>query len=920
MEDRNDPPDPARAAPAEPEAEKRDTGATAVRSLRQRIAGKAADAPAGDPVTVPETGDAGAGAGPGIAAAAGALNLRLKREAGLIALWRDYWHRRWFRWFIYFVAAMLALWAFIWIAFARGLPSGESLKDYQPPLPTVVRDVNGDPIHSYARERRVQLDFAEYPPLLVRSYLAAEDRTFFEHGGLDYPGLVRAAFEGVVSGDTPRGTSTITQQVAKNLLLTNEVTYSRKIKEAILAFRIEDALPKERILELYLNQIPLGRQSFGVQAAARAYFDKDVGDLALHEMAFLAILPKAPERYGRAGNEERAISRRNWVLDQMFDADWITAAQRDAAKAMPLGIVANRGSPYRDVGGYYMEQVRRELKDRFGENASEGPHSVYAGGLWVRTAYNDAYQQKTAAALRTGLLRYDGGGRWSGPVGTVNTDGDWDRQWAGRLKSTFMSVDYEDWRVAVVIRKAAGAAQIGFADGKTANLAAGNAGLIDRATGGSAFNALKPGQLIVVKPLGGAQYALRSIPAVSGGMVVQNPNSGRIYAMQGGFDALLSPFNRATQAKRQPGSTIKPFVYATALDNGMTPASIIIDGPFCVFQSASLGRKCFRNSGGGNAGPQTIRWGLEQSRNLMTVRTANTVGMAKVAKTFERMGIGSYPPYLSFALGAGDTTVEKMTNAYSMLVNHGRELKPRLIDYVQDRNGKVIYPEKWKACDGCNAADWDGKPMPRFGAEGRQLMDPITAFQMVHIMEGVIQRGTAKLLRDMNRPVFGKTGTTTGPTNVWFVGGTPDLAAGVYMGFDEQRRSLGGFAQGGTIAAPIFKQFMKDAVADMPARPFVAPKGVRMVRIDRRSGKRVYTGWPIDNDGDSPIIWEAFKADSEPRRSARKDEVPAATTAAPRPKAAPKASEDAAQGNGSQQKAQSAPKDNDFLEEQGGIY
>lgn len=846
----------------------------------------------------------------------GTVNFRLKRAGGIAEWFRTNWVKRWFRWLTYLIVAFLITWALFWAIFARGLPSAESLKDYQPPLPTIVRDSEGNPIHSYARDRRVQLDYGEYPPLLVRAYLAAEDRTFFEHGGIDYPGLAGAVVDYVSklgSGERAKGGSTITQQVAKNLLLGNEYSVTRKVKEAILARRIEGTLTKERILELYLNQIPLGRRSFGVQAAARAYFGKDVADLALNEMAFLAILPKAPEVYGRPANAERAINRRNWALKEMYDSDWITAEQRDAAMAMPLGIVENQGSPFRDVGGYYMEEVRRELKDRFGETAKDGIHSVYAGGLWVRTAYNDAYQKEATKAMRTGLLRYDGGGRWSGPLGTIEAD----EKWASRLQSTFMSIDYEDWRVAAVLKKANGAAQIGFADGKTANLPSGNAGLVDRKSGGNAFNIMKPGDLIVVKPVGGNQYALRSIPAVSGGMIVQNPTSGRVHAMQGGFDALLSPFNRATQANRQPGSTIKPFVYATAMDNGLTPASIIVDGPFCVYQSASLGRKCFRNSGGGNAGPQTIRWGLEQSRNLMTVRTANTVGMPKVVKTFERMGIGSYQPYLAFALGAGDTTVAKLTNAYSMLVNHGKELKPRLIDYVQDRNGKVILPEKWKACGGCNAKDWDGKPMPRFTPDGKQLMDPITAFQMVHIMEGVIQRGTAKLLKDMNRPVFGKTGTTTGPTNVWFIGGTPDLVAGVYMGFDEQNKSLGGYAQGGTIAAPIFKQFMKFAVADMPVRPFVAPKGVRMVRIERKSGKRVYTGWPSSNDGDNAIIWEAFKADSEPRRSARKDELP---TSALQPKAAPKRATSSTGPTESAPKKQAAPKDNEFLQEQGGIY
>jgi penicillin-binding protein 1A len=798
------------------------------------------------------------------------FRLRLRRDSGAVRDWvRAKWVHRWFRWPAYALGALILLWALIWAVFARDLPSVDQLRDYEPPLPTIVRDAGGMPVHSYARERRVQLDYSEFPQLLVRSFLAAEDKTFFEHGGLDYPGLARAAFQGLTSGETPRGTSTITQQVAKNLLLTNEVTYTRKLREAIVAYRIEGALDKEDILTLYLNEIPLGRRSFGVQAAARAYFDKDVDALALHEMAFLSILPKAPETYGRAKNAQRAIERRNWVLGQMFENEWITAPQLAAARAQPLGLVAQRGDVFRQVGGYYMEQVRRDLIEKFGESAKDGSkHSVYDGGLWVRSAYDDGMQQATTRALRSGLQRYDAGKGWSGPIATIEADD----QWQSRLASSFVSIRYEDWRIAAVLAKGATSARIGFANGDTGTLPASLATIAYRKAGTSAFNALRPGQLIAVKPQGRDVYALRNIPEVSGGMVIQNTHSGRVHAMQGGFDVNLSPFNRATQAERQPGSTIKPFVYAAALDNGMTPASLIVDGPFCVYQGARFGNKCFRNFGGASgAGEQTMRWGLEQSRNLMTVKTASQIGMGPIVETIETLGMGKHEPYLSTALGAGSTTVMQITNAYSMLVNHGRELRPRLIDYVQDRRGRVIYPTKWKPCDGCNAKDWDGKPMPRFAASGKQLMDPITAYQMVHILEGVVQRGTAVTLRDLGLPLFGKTGTTTGPNDVWFVGGTPDIVAGVYIGFDTPR-NMGGYAQGGSLAAPIFKQFAQVALKDAQPKPFIAPKGVRMVRIDRRSGRRIYGGWPGD-DPKSPIIWEAFKAESEPRRSIRQDEV-----------------------------------------------
>jgi len=825
---------------------------------------------------------------------------RLRRDAGgVLDRLRPLWQRRLFRWSAILLGGFLLFCALFWLIFARGLPDAATLLEYEPPLPTIVRDINGQPVHSYARERRVQLQFSDYPPQLIHAYLAAEDKTFFDHHGVDFPGFAGAVLDyasKLGSGQRARGGSTITQQVAKNLLIGDEYSPTRKVKEMILAWRMENVLTKQQILELYLNQIFLGRNAYGVQAAARAYFDKDVADLKLHEMAYLSILPKGPANYRPESptGHARAIERRNWALGEMVKNNWITPAQRDAAVAQPLGTVAAHGSGFdARAGGYYMEEVRRRLISLFGEKASDGPNSVYAGGLWVRSPYDPVVQESTKNALRGGLLRFDAGRGWSGPVGHIKIDNGWERE----LAASYIDVDYADWRVAVIVSRTSTDAQLGFADGSTGTLPASAAQSPYRKTGGPAFSAMKPGDLIVVAR-NGSNWALRSIPEVSGGMMVEEVHSGRIRAMQGGFDSRLSSYNRATQALRQPGSTIKPFVYAAALDSGMTPASIIVDGPLCVYQGAGLGQKCFRNFSGGSAGPQTMRWGVEQSRNLMTVRAASQTGMERVVRTIKGMGIGDYQPYLSFALGAGETTVERMVNAYAALANQGRQFPSRVMDYVQDRRGKVIWPERWRACDGCNMANWDGKPMPRFGFEGKQVMNPMTAYQVVHIAEGVVQRGTATVLADLKRPLFGKTGTTNGPTNVWFVGGSPDLVAGVYIGYD-QPRSLGGWAQGGRIAAPIWKAAMAPILETMPKTPFIAPAGIRMVAIDRRSGKRVYGAWPT-SEPKAAVIWEAFKPESEPRRTIRKEEA-----------------EEQAKVAATRTRART---DSEFLSDQGGIY
>ena len=802
----------------------------------------------------------------------------------------------------------------IWIWSAAGLPSSEKLLGYQPPLPSNVRGYDGNPVQTFARERRVELAYDEYPPVVVHAIISAEDKTFFSHGGLDYPGLVGAVFDysrKSVTGGRAKGGSTITQQVAKYLLQDDQYAISRKIREAILAFRLESTLSKEQILELYLNSMFLGRNAYGVQAASRAYFDKDVSELTLPEAAYLAVLPKAPSNYDPVRATAKATDRRNYVLREMAANGYITDAQRAAAAAAPLGTIRyGSNEKFRQMGGYFMEEVRRDLVNRFGEKAEQGPNSVYAGGLWVRSSMVPLMQDAAADALREGLAKFDGGRGWQDTELSV----DMAKDWRGQLSAAALGTGFPDWRKAVILSKSGGQAALGFSDGTKGTLSSSAAQQAKRGGGGTAFSALKPGMVVIAKSIGGDSYALRSIPEIGGAFLAEEVRTGRILAMQGGFDVIGSSYNRATQALRQPGSAFKPLVYVTALENGMTPASIIVDAPFCVWQGAGLGNKCFRNFDGGYAGPKTMRWGVEQSRNLMTVRTASQTGMPKVIANAAKLGVGNYPNYLSIALGAGDTTVMKLTNAYAVLANNGREVRPTIIDFVQNRGGKVIYrtDNRCEVMDGCNASDWNGEAMPRPPIRARQLLEPQAAYQMVHILEGVVERGTATVLRDLDRPLFGKTGTTSGPTNVWFVGGTPDVVAGVYLGYDRPR-SMGGYAQGGRIAGPVFKQFAQIALKDMPKTPFVAPSGIRMVRIDRVTGKRVFGTFPTSEDPKSSVIWEAFQPETEPRRSFRSENRADASA------------DDTAEGAKKPRVARAKPARpkppaDDFLQRQGGIY
>ncbi|MGH6729185.1 MAG: penicillin-binding protein 1A, partial [Sphingomicrobium sp.] len=609
-----------------------------------------------------------------------------------------------------------------------------------------------------------------------------------------------------------------------------------------------------------------------------------------------------------------------YVLREMAANGFISEEQRAAAAATALGTIRYGSSAkFRDQGGYFMEEVRRDLLKRFGEEADDGPNSVYAGGLWVRTSMVPAMQDAAALALREGLAKFDGGRGWRDTELSIDVAGDWQTQ----LRVTALGTGFDDWKKAVVLSKSGSSAQIGFSDGSTGILPASAAQQPKRGGGGSAFSNLRAGMIIIVKQLGASSYAIRSIPEVGGGFLAEEVHTGRVLAMQGGFDVIGSSYNRATQALRQPGSAFKPIVYVTALENGLTPASIIVDAPFCVWQGAGLGNKCFRNFDGKYSGAKTMRWGVEQSRNLMTIRAASQTGMDKVVANAAKLGVGDYDRYLSIALGAGDTTVQQLVNAYAILANNGRSVTPTVIDYVQDRNGKVIFRTD-NRCQvmqednggACTGEDWDGKAMPRPPSRMKQVIDAQAAYQMVHIMEGVVERGTATILRDLNRPMFGKTGTTSGPTNVWFVGGTPEVVAGVYLGYD-QPRPMGSYAQGGRVAAPVFKQFAQAAFKDMPKIPFVAPPGIRMVRIDRATGKRVFGSFPTTVDPKSSVIWEAFQPETEPRRSFRRSvELAKAQTERP-----PESRNAIAQRRPVQRRSPNTPADSgEFLQRQGGIY
>jgi penicillin-binding protein, 1A family len=754
---------------------------------------------------------------------------------------------------------------------SKDLPDYAVLSSYEPPVTTRFHAGNGALMAEYARERRLFLPIQAIPDRVKAAFLSAEDKNFYNHPGVDVYGLARAIvtnLQNLGSGRRPVGASTITQQVAKNFLLSSDQTIDRKVKEAILSFRIEQTYSKDKILELYLNEIFFGMNAYGIAGAALTYFDKSVTELTIAEAAYLASLPKGPSNYHPFRHPEAARERRNWVIDRMVENGFVAKDDGEEAKKQPLGVTLRQGGSSLFASDYFAEEVRRQIIEKYGDKA------LYEGGLSVRTSLDPVMQVKARKALQNGLITYDERRGFHGPIAQIPLSGDWGEELA---KLTPMR-DVPEWKLAVVLAVSARQVDIGIrpekeaggkvaADRVTGSIAAENmewafrSASGDRKTAKSPEGVLAPGDVVYVEPLGAdkpGSYRLRQPPKVQGGLVAMDPHTGRVLAMVGGFSYGQSEFNRATQALRQPGSSFKPFVYAAALDTGYTPASVILDAPIEFVSGGQVWRP--QNYGGGSAGPSTLRLGIEKSRNLMTVRLANDLGMNIVAEYAERFGIyDKMKPVLSMSLGSGETTVLRMVAAYAVLANGGKQIKPTLIDRIQDRYGKTIFRHEERLCEGCNVNDWDGQEEPVVVDNREQVLDPMTAYQITSMMEGVITRGTAAGKIKLDRQVAGKTGTTNDEKDAWFVGYTPDLVAGLYVGFDNPA-PLGRGATGGSLSAPIFNEFMTAAVEGTPASKFRIPEGMQLIPVNRTTGMQAF-------EGEADTIIEAFKPGTGPADS-----------------------------------------------------
>ena len=769
------------------------------------------------------------------------------------------------------VIAVAGAVAFVLWKVSQELPDYEVLAKYEPAVMTRIHANDGRLIAEYSRERRIYVPITAIPKRVIDAFLSAEDKNFYQHGGLDIQGIIRAVVTNLSAaqsgGGRMVGASTITQQVAKNFLLSSDQNIERKLKEAILAIRIERAFTKDQILELYLNEIYLGGGAYGVAAAAQRYWNKALGELTLEEAAYLATLPKAPSTYDAFKHTKRALARRNWVIDRIVDNGFATPEEGEEAKDKPLGVLARKYGPQIHASEYYAEEVRREILDRFGED------KLYGGGLSVRTSLDPRMQAIARKALVKGLTNYDRShAGWRGVEKTVEIDGDWGKT----LADVPVWKDIEPWKLAVVLEVSNDVAKIGIRPGRNKQgklVEERETGVIPasqvRWTRKPIKSALKPGNVVYVAPLEpkttkdgeteppetvAGKWSLQQVPKVSGAIVAMDPHSGRVLAIAGGFSFHQSQFDRATQALRQPGSSFKPLIYLTALDNGYAPNSIILDGRICVSQGRGMPPWCPKNYSGGGAGPSTLRRGIEKSRNLMTVRLSRDIGMPVIAEYSKRFGVyDNLMPALSMSLGAGETTLIRMVTAYSMIANGGRKVESTFIDRIQDRYGRTVWRHDKRDCVGCDAREWTGQSEPELVDVRDQVVDPIAAYQMVEIMEGVVKYGTARRLLSLKRPVAGKTGTTNNYKDAWFIGYTPDLVVGSYVGYD-QPKPMGRSATGGGLAAPIVKSFMAEALKDVPPKPFRAPPGAIMVPINHK------TGLPA-RKGQAGVIMEPFKPD-----------------------------------------------------------
>jgi penicillin-binding protein 1A len=754
---------------------------------------------------------------------------------------------------------------------AKDLPDYEVLANYAPPVTTRVHAGNGALMAEYAKERRLFVPIQAIPDRVKAAFLSAEDKNFYNHPGVDVGGLMRAIavnLQNFGSGRKFVGASTITQQVAKNFLLSADQTFDRKLKEGILSFRIEQTYSKDKILELYLNEIYFGLNSYGIASAALTYFDKPVTDLTIAECAYLASLPKGPSNYNPFRHADAALARRNWVIDRMVENGYASKADGEDAKKQPLGVVTKREGNSVFASEYFTEEVRRQLMDTYGEK------TLYEGGLSVRTSLNPQLQIEARKALQDGLVDYDERHGFHGPLKQIATSQDWGPELA---KLPTMS-DVPEWDLAVVLAVSDQDVDIGIRPDVDVNgsalpdrvrgtIAAADMRWAYRSSEGgkvakSPSGVLSPGDVVYVEKLGDAsstRYRLRQPPKVQGGLVAMDPHTGRVLAMVGGFSYAQSQFNRATQAMRQPGSSFKPFVYAAAMDNGYTPASVTLDDPIEITLSNGQVWKP-ENYEGEGGGAHTLRFGIEHSRNLMTVRLANDMGMNLVAEYADRFGVYDHMnPVLAMALGAGETTVLRMVSAYSVIANGGKQIKPTLIDRIQDRYGKTIFKHEERVCETCNATDWQNQDEPNILDNRQQVLDPMTAYQVTSMLQGVIIRGTAAGKIKLNTDVAGKTGTTNDQKDTWFVGYTPSLVAGLYVGYDTPA-DLGKGVQGASLAAPIFNEFMQSATKDEQPEKFVVPPGMNMMTVNRLNGMAA-------QPGDPDAIVEAFKPGTGPATS-----------------------------------------------------
>ena len=752
----------------------------------------------------------------------------------------------------------------VWILM-KDLPSVETLKNYNPPVTTRVYAGDGTVIGEYARQRRIFVPITYVPKLVKEAFTSAEDRNFYNHPGIDPGGIVRAGIKDVYNtmvGRRLEGASTITQQVAKNFLLNSDVKFSRKIREAVLALRIDATYTKDEILQLYLNEIYLGGSAYGVAAAALNYFDKSLDELSIQEVAFLAALPKAPSAYDPRYNKKAGLERRNWVIGQMADNGYITDAEARVAIASPLDVRSAQGSQAVDVD-YFVEEVRRKLYAQYGEQ------KLYDGGLQVRSSLDTRLQNYAVSALRDGLVRYDRRHGWRGATSNIAADGVLPKDWQKKIAGVVNQSGIESWRIAVVTAfNPDKSVSIGLDDGKTGKIPFSEYvwAKKDLKTGFWGASPTKPqdvfkiGDLIYAEAAATrGEFGLRQIPEANGGIVVMDPHTGRVLALSGGFSYASSQYDRAMQAKRQPGSSFKPFVYAAALDNGYTPVSKELDAPFVMEQGPGLPLWTPGNFEKGEfLGLATLRRGIELSHNLMTIRLAQAVGMNKVVQYPIKMGVyDKLDPLLANSIGSADTTLIRMVTGYSEFVNGGKKIEYSLIDRIQDRNGKTIWQHDQRKCEGCNIVSWnDGQQEPLLEDTRAQVLDPRTAYQIVSMLQGVVQRGTgASTVGTLMWPLAGKTGTSNDIKDTWFVGFSPDLAAGVYVGFDNPR-TLGN-EQGATVAAPIFRDFMKGALADAPLTPFRIPSGIELRAVDHMSGA-------LSSPGAPGAIMEAFKEGTAP--------------------------------------------------------